>query len=101
MNESGHGTTNKTVLYAIPAFMAVGLYFAVQLLMVKLNSAFTVNFTADCNIGGNFDCSAVQSSQYSTVLGIPIALWALSPVVRTSVIDTCIDDSNAPTPLAK
>jgi protein-disulfide isomerase/thiol-disulfide isomerase/thioredoxin/uncharacterized membrane protein len=57
--------------------MAVGLYFAVSLLLVKLNAAFTVNFTADCNIGGDFDCSAVQSSSHSTVLGIPIALWAL------------------------
>lgn len=41
---------------------------------VSLQRHYATSKTAFCEIGGTFDCDIVNRSEYSTILGIPVAL---------------------------
>ena len=73
------GSINRTLVLAIPLVLAVGMGFAVHLTSVKLHTKydFAGNYKADCSVNATTDCAAVQASDDSTVLGIPVAVWAI------------------------
>ncbi|MFT5431342.1 MAG: protein-disulfide isomerase/uncharacterized membrane protein, partial [Myxococcota bacterium] len=70
-------TTSKQPLMAVPLLMAAGIGFAIYLITVKLGGLYQINYESACNLGGDFNCDAVQASSYSMVLGIPVAVWAI------------------------
>ena len=69
--------TRRHLLMGVPALLAVGIGAAAYLVLVKLQVEYSVGFVSACNFGAEFNCDAVQVSKYSTVLGIPVAIWAI------------------------
>ncbi len=74
---SAEATTRKKFLLAVPVFLAVGLAAAVYLVLVKLKGQYEIGYQSACNLGAKVNCDAVQASDASTVLGIPITIWAI------------------------
>ena len=79
-------TTRKQPLLAVPLLMAVGIGCAIYLITVKLGGQYQINYESGCNVGGQFNCDAVQASGYSAVLGIPVAVWALPTYLMMIVL---------------
>jgi len=69
--------TRREPLYAVPVFMAIGIGLAAYLAIVKLSDLYIVDFKSSCTQGQTVDCTAVQKSDYSTVMGIPLSIWAI------------------------
>ncbi|MBT9556181.1 MAG: redoxin family protein [Myxococcales bacterium] len=70
-------TTRRGPLYAVPVFMAIGIGLAAYLAIVKLSDLYIVDFKSSCTQSQTVDCTAVQKSDYSTVLGVPLSIWAI------------------------
>lgn len=64
------------LLGALPV-LGIGAIIALYLVNLKLNLLYSPDFDAGCNFGGGFDCDKVNSSEFSTILGLPISLFAV------------------------
>lgn len=60
---------------ALVAAATAGLGLSGYLVLVKLRLALDPEYQSSCNFGDGFNCDVVQTSDYSTVLGAPLALW--------------------------
>jgi uncharacterized membrane protein len=58
-------------LMSVVAILAV---CGIAVSSVSLQHHFATSKTAFCDIGENFNCDIVNRSEYSTILGIPVAL---------------------------
>lgn len=58
-------------LMAVVAILAVG---GIVVSSVSLQHHFATSKTSFCDVGENFSCDIVNRSEYSTILGIPVAL---------------------------
>jgi vitamin-K-epoxide reductase (warfarin-sensitive) len=58
-------------LMSVVAILAV---CGIAISSVSLQHHFATSKTAFCDIGENFNCDIVNRSEYSTILGIPVAL---------------------------
>lgn len=58
-------------LFSVLAILAV---CGVTLSSVSLQRHYAISKTAYCDIGQTFNCDVVNRSEYSTILGIPVAL---------------------------
>ena len=63
-------TVNNRVLYLAIAFLAVA---GVAVSAVSLERHYAKSATAFCDIGERFNCDIVNRSEYSSVMGIPVA----------------------------
>jgi len=63
-------TSNNRVLYLAIAFLAVA---GVAVSAVSLERHYAKSATAFCELGEKFSCDIVNRSEYSTVMGIPVA----------------------------
>jgi vitamin-K-epoxide reductase (warfarin-sensitive) len=63
-------TSNNRVLYLAIAFLAVA---GIAVSAVSLERHYTKSATAFCDLGEKFNCDIVNRSEYSTVMGIPVA----------------------------
>ncbi|MCO4760453.1 MAG: redoxin family protein [Myxococcales bacterium] len=68
---------NPNLLYALLAVLAVGLGIALYLVRNKLALQSGLAVSTSCNFGGKLNCDAVNTSDYSTMFGMPSAFWAL------------------------
>jgi vitamin-K-epoxide reductase (warfarin-sensitive) len=82
-------TVDNRVLYLAIAFLAVA---GVAVSAVSLQRHYAKSATAFCDLGQRFSCDIVNRSEYSTVMGIPVAgigmvgygvLLALATVYRS------------------
>ncbi len=69
--------SNPNLLYALLAVLAIGLGIAVYLVRNKLALQSGLAVSTSCNFGGKLNCDAVNTSQYSTMFGMPSAFWAI------------------------
>lgn len=65
---------------------------------VSLHHHFGTSKTAFCNFGESFNCDLVNRSQYSTVLGVPVALIGLCGYLLILLLAT-LYRNNAETPM--
>jgi len=63
----------KTVYWIIFVLTVIGLGISVHLLQIDYNVKFNPNYVPECDINSKISCSKVADSEYSTVLGIPVA----------------------------
>lgn len=68
---------SPTLLYALLAVLAVGIGVALYLIRLKLQLETGLADAAACNFGGKVSCDPVITSEYGSVFGQPIALYAL------------------------
>src|SRR5712671_442299 len=61
-------------LFSVVAILAVG---GIAVSSVSLQHHFATSKTAYCDFGNTFNCDIVNRSEYSTLLGIPVALIGL------------------------
>ncbi len=82
-------TADNRVLYLAIAFLAVA---GVVVSTVSLQRHYAKSATTFCDVGEKFNCDIVNRSEYSTVMGIPVAaigiagygvLLALATVYRS------------------
>jgi protein-disulfide isomerase/uncharacterized membrane protein/peroxiredoxin len=59
------------------ALLLGGLGVAAYLVFVKLSLEYDPEFKSACNFGDKLNCDAVQTSQFATLFGVPIALLAI------------------------
>ena len=64
-----NGLTRR--LMSVVAILAV---CGIAVSSVSLQHHFATSKTSFCDIGENFNCDIVNRSEYSTILGIPVAL---------------------------
>jgi uncharacterized membrane protein len=64
-----NGSTRR--LMTVVAILAV---CGIAVSSVSLQHHFATSKTSFCDIGENFNCDIVNRSEYSTILGIPVAL---------------------------
>ncbi len=64
-------------LLAVPVLMAIGIAIAAYLALVKLKGLYFIDFQSSCNVSQAVNCDAVQRSDHSTVLGVPLSVWAI------------------------
>ncbi len=65
------------LLYAQLATLVAGLGVAFYLIRHKLKITLDPDYESSCNLGGAINCDAVNLSQWSEFMGIPIALFAV------------------------
>ena len=72
----------RRVLLAISSALGVaGVLLAAWLLYAKIRIRYDATFASGCNFGGSLNCDAVQTSPYSQILGVPVALLAIPTYV--------------------
>ena len=66
------------LLWATLAVLGIGAIVALYLVDLKLSLLYSQESGAGCNnMGEGFNCDAVNLSEYSTLFGLPISLFAL------------------------
>ncbi len=77
-----HVTANavprKGPLYVALVAVLAGVGIAAYLVSIKLRLQLDPNFHSACNFGDKLNCDAVQTSKWSSVFGIPVALYAVA-----------------------
>ncbi|MBM4397271.1 MAG: hypothetical protein FJ087_16495, partial [Deltaproteobacteria bacterium] len=68
------------------ALAAYGVGAAAYLLYAKIRIKFDASFASACDFGGKLNCDAVQTSPYSEVLGVPVALLAIPTYVMMAYL---------------
>ncbi len=63
----------KTVYRIIFVLMIIGLGISVHLLQIDYNVKFNPNYVPECDFNSKISCSKVADSEYSSILGIPVA----------------------------
>lgn len=67
----------KGPLMIAMALLAVGIGISLYLVHAKVSLENDPNFKSACNFGDKMNCDAVQTSAYSSVFGLPLALYAV------------------------
>ena len=70
----------RTTIASVVALLAALLGVAVAIFLVREHLTVTEGGLVEgllCGGGASFDCNAVAASEYSWMLGVPIALWGL------------------------
>ena len=66
------------LLWTTLAVLGIGAIVALYLVDLKLSLLYSQQSGAGCNnMGEGFNCDAVNLSEYSTLFGLPISLFAL------------------------
>jgi protein-disulfide isomerase/peroxiredoxin/uncharacterized membrane protein len=65
------------LLHALMAVLAVGIGIAIYMVRHKLLLETGLIVNSSCNINTTINCDAVNTSQYSALFGLPIALYAV------------------------
>ena len=82
----------RAVALAMLGLLGVGVALATYLVQVKLRLEFDPTYVSSCNFGEALNCDAVQTSEYASVFGYPLALFgaatyaALMGVVGVSMV---------------
>ncbi len=76
-SNSGGLPSSPALLYAMLAVLAVGLGVAGYLIRLKLHLETGLADAAACNFGGKVNCDPVITSEYGSLFGQPISLFAL------------------------
>ena len=74
------GNTSATTLRRALLLM-LGLDAAIALVQLYVHlqlSSSGGSYTSFCNVNASVNCDAVLSSRFSTLVGLPISLWALA-----------------------
>lgn len=79
LRAGGFDDGGETALNKLPRILTLllgllGAGIAAYLTFTHFNIMVDPEFQSGCNLGGNLNCDAVNSSQFSEVMGIPIAL---------------------------
>lgn len=69
--------TRRGLLFAVLALLVAGIGVASYLVYAKLRLEYDPAFQSACNFGSKLNCDVVQTSEWSTMLGLPIALFAI------------------------
>ena len=76
--DPGDGLPTETkLIYALLAVLVVGIGVAVYLVRHKLLLQTGLLEQSSCNFGGAINCDKVNTSPYSSLFGLPIALYAV------------------------
>ena len=67
----------RPLLMAVLPVLAVGVYVAAYLVYAKLKLEYDPSFKSACNFGAKLNCDVVQTSEWSTMFGLPIALFGV------------------------
>ena len=85
MNTEGHKTDTPAIprgaMWLILAAVATGAFVAGHLVWIKLRLEFDPSYVSSCNFSAQFNCDAVQTSKYASVLGYPLALYGLATYI--------------------
>jgi uncharacterized membrane protein len=76
-DEKGTPGRGRWALMVAAVLDLAGVGIAAYLLYAKLRIKFDIGFASSCNLGGRLNCDAVQTSPYSEILGVPVALLAM------------------------
>jgi protein-disulfide isomerase/uncharacterized membrane protein len=57
--------------------MIVGLGISIHLLQIDYNVKFDPSYTPECDFNSKVSCSKVADSEYSSILGVPVASWGI------------------------
>ncbi|MCB9737756.1 MAG: thioredoxin domain-containing protein [Deltaproteobacteria bacterium] len=68
---------SPAILHALMAVLAIGLGIAAYMVRHKLLLETGLIENSSCNINTTINCDAVNTSQYSSLMGLPIALYAI------------------------
>jgi len=60
---------------AITTILLAGIGVAIWLTLIKLRLEFDPTYQSSCNLGAQLNCDRVQTSDYSSIFGYPLALW--------------------------
>ncbi len=73
---------------ALVTLLAIGVGISLWLVRIKLNLEFDPSYESSCNLGATLNCDRVQTSDWSTAFGHPLALWGTATylVLLTLVI---------------
>ncbi len=63
----------KTVYWIVFILMIVGLGISIHLLQIDYNVKFDPNYVPECDFNSKISCSKVADSEYSSILGVPVA----------------------------
>src|SRR5689334_24872225 len=67
--------------------LALAIAFSLTILWVHAQLTATQGtYTSFCNVGTRVNCDAVLGSSYGTLLGLPVALWALLTYLALSAL---------------
>jgi protein-disulfide isomerase len=75
----------KRAAIAILVCAAIGLAVAANIASVHRNLAARTDYVSWCDINGDFSCNAVLSSEYATLLGVPVVYWAVLTYLAMAV----------------
>jgi protein-disulfide isomerase/peroxiredoxin/uncharacterized membrane protein len=64
-------------LYLLGLLVLAGIGIAVYMLHHKLALSFDPTYVSACNLGSSVNCDAVNTSRWSELFGLPIALYAI------------------------
>ena len=67
----------KPLVAALAALLAAGVGVAAYLVYAKLKLEYDPTFKSACNFGAKLNCDVVQTSEWSTLFGLPIALYGV------------------------
>lgn len=68
---------SPVLLHALMAVLAIGIGIAAYMVRHKLLLETGLIANSSCNINTTINCDAVNTSQYSSLFGLPIALYAI------------------------
>lgn len=63
----------KTVYWIVFILMIVGLGISIHLLQIDYNVKFDPSYVPECDFNSKISCSKVADSEYSSILGVPVA----------------------------
>ena len=67
----------KWPIFLLSVLLAGGLYVASYLAYAHVKIFYDPSWESDCNFSATFNCDVVNTSEYSELLGLPIALYAV------------------------
>jgi len=82
----GPDRRKRVALVATALFCFVGLGISVELMNVYVLSHTDPNFQSFCAVSEEMNCETVALSTYSTVLGVPVAVWAIAGYLFVAVL---------------
>jgi len=98
MSKSLHADDTPSQSTNLMAAITLVAVAGVAVSSVSLYEHFATSTTSFCNFSQSFNCDLVNRSQYSTVLGIPVALVGILGYVLLAVLAT-VYRKQAPTPV--
>lgn len=83
-NPSGTASPSTNLLAAIALVAVAGIAVS----SVSLYEHFATSTTSFCNFSDTFNCDLVNRSQYSTLLGVPVALIGIVGYLLLTILAT-------------